>query len=90
MNNSQWLNDNIFDSLTLIKHLVNELELNNNADLRNENYKLFESGLSAALRQLYLIAYDDGFRNGQFQKTYFDKGNLDETINGEKNESYFS
>ena len=84
MDYSQWLNDNISDSLTLIKHLVNELELNNNADLRGRNYELFMSGLSAALRQLYLIAYNDGYKNGQFQKTYFDKGNLENTINGEK------
>lgn len=84
MDNSQWLNDKISDSLILINHLVNELELNNNADLRNRNYELFELGLSAALRQLYLIAYDDGFRNGRFQKTYIDKGNLNEVINGEK------
>lgn len=84
MDYSQWLNDKISDSLTLIKHLVNELELNNNADLRGKNYELFISGLSAALRQLYLIAYDDGFKNGRFQKIFIDKGNLDETINGEK------
>ncbi len=84
-NDLKLLNDKVCDFVSIIRNLVDELALNNETspDLRVRNQQIFDLGVYAVLRQLYITAYNDGVLHS---KPYFDTVEWYGRLEGEDDE----